>query len=338
MKILLILTGGTIACKVENHQINVNKETADNVLTRYQQLYPDNTVTFDTVQPLQTLSENHTSVTYNKLIDFLYQCDFHSYDGVIMTHGSDTLSYTSAIVGMLFGHLSVPFMITASDYPLSEENSNGISNFVACVRWIENRICDGVFTVYGKKNFPVIYLATRICEANPVTDEFSAFADGIVCRFCYHKITYINNGLVSLLKNRQKKTILFSRPPVIKNDVLLIKTYPNQNFDCYTLENVSAVLIYLYHSGTACTVGESKNICRFMKQCYEKKIPVYTASHKLKQDRYVTAIETDRYTTLKLYGISQECAYSKVLLAVNQDEHPTEKILCSDIFFENCLL
>ncbi len=338
MKILLILTGGTIACKVDNHRIDVSEETASDILIRYQTLYPCTDITFNVVQPLQTLSENHTSVTYNRLIDFLYQYDFHSYDGVIMTHGSDTLSYTSALIGMLFGHLPIPFMITASDYPLSEENSNGISNFYACVRWIEERLCNGVFTVYGKKDFPNIYLATRVCEANPITDEFSAFADGMVCQFHYHKISYINNELVSLLKNRPNDIICFSKPPVIKNDVLLIKTYPNQNFDCYALENVSAVLIYLYHSGTACTVGNSKNICRFMEKCWKKQIPVYTASHKPKQDRYVTSIETDRYTTFKLYGISMECAYSKLLLALNQDEYISEKILGSDIFFENCLL
>ena len=334
MKILLILTGGTIACKTQNHQINITSETADSILTVYQKINPNSNILFDVVQPLQTLSENHTAVTYNQMIQFLYETDFTSYDGIIMTHGSDTLSYTSALVGMLLPDISIPFMITASDYPLDNMMSNGISNFSACVRWIENSVCHGVFTVYGKKDFPCVYLSTRICEADPITDDFSAFGDGIVAQFHDNHITFINKEIVNLLKTSCRKKRFFQQPPVIRNDVLLIKTYPNQNFAMYTLENVSAVVIYLYHSGTACVVGNDYNICNFMRKCREKKIPVYTASHKWKTDNYVTTIESDKYTTFKICQTSKECAYIKTLLAVNQNEYLPDEVIRTNIFFE----
>ena len=334
MKILLVLTGGTNACKTQNHQINITSETADSILTVYQNINPDSNTLFEVVQPLHTLSENHTAVTYNQLIQFLYKTDFSSYDGIIMTHGSDTLSYTSALVGMLLPDISVPFMITASDYPLDNAKSNGISNFSACVRWIEHSVCNGVFTVYGKKDFPCIYLSTRICEADPVTDDFSPFGDGIVARFHNNRITFINNELVNLLKTSRRQQRFFQQPPVIQKNVLLIKTYPNQNFSVYRLENISAVVIYLYHSGTAPIVGSDTNICHFMQKCREKNIPVYTASHKRKADNYVTTIESDKYTTLKIYQTSQECAYIKTLLAVNQTEYLPDEVIRTDIFFE----
>ena len=336
MKILVIFTGGTIACHTENHKINLSYQAEDNVVRVYQKYFPDSKVEFETVQPLYTLSENHTETTYNRLIEFLYHYDFEAYDGVIMTHGSDTLSYTSALVGMLLNNITVPFMITASDYPLSEEKSNGLSNFSACVVWIEQHICNGVFTVYGKKDFPVVYLSTRICEADPITDDFSPFGEGIVGRlFNREKLYFLHEEIVNMLKTQRKEKRFFQHPPVIQNDVLLIKTYPNQNFDFYGIENVSAVLIYLYHSATACTAGEEKNICHFMQKCHKRNIPIYTASHKPCADRYVTGAETDNYTTLKLYGISMESAYIKTLIAVNQHEYPVETVMRENIFWEN---
>ena len=336
MKILLILTGGTIACHTQNHIMNVSENSAYEVLRIYQSQNPDSTTEFDVVSPFIVLSENYTADTYNQLSAFLYNTDFSGYDGVIMTHGSDTLSYTSAFVGLLLSNtIQLPFMITASDYPLSDERTNGNSNFSACVKFIELQLCSGIFTVYGQKNNAFVYLATEICEAHPVSDDFSPFSDSIVAHFQHNKLSYLNNSLLQILRNRTATDNFFPEVPVITKDVLLLKTYPNQNFSHYNLDNVAAVLIYLYHSGTACTVGEDYNICAFMKKCQEKKIPVYTASHKEKSDNYAGVSDMDKLTTRKFYNISKECAYTKLLLAYNQTVFSPDDILKTSLYFEN---
>lgn len=40
MRILLILTGGTIACKIEDNVINADSNTAYDILSLYNQAYP----------------------------------------------------------------------------------------------------------------------------------------------------------------------------------------------------------------------------------------------------------------------------------------------------------
>ena len=98
MKILVIFTGGTIACNIENNIIDANSDTAYDILRLYNSTVGENSqnIEFDVKQPFTILSENYTSNTYNILIDYLYSCNFDEYNGVIITHGSDTLSYTSA--------------------------------------------------------------------------------------------------------------------------------------------------------------------------------------------------------------------------------------------------
>lgn len=332
MKILLILTGGTIACTVKNNQINASPSTAYDILNIYKSKNPDCNIDFSVVQPFTILSENYTDHTYNMLIEFLYSCDFNQYDGVIITHGSDTLSYTSSLLGMLLRDIKIPLLLTAANYPLNDPRTNGLSNFSACVEFIKSNTTKGIFTAYGTINNTSIYLATRICEADPVTDTFSSLGNGIVAQIINGKICNINTELIELLKVQNNR--LLKNKPVIKNNILLIKTYPNQSFDSYNIDNISAVIIYMYHSATACTVGESTNVCKFIETCNKKNVPVYLASYKVQESEYATSSEIAQYSHRRLYNISKESAYIKSLLAYNQSELNPEEIMNTNIYFE----
>ncbi|MEF2919361.1 MAG: asparaginase domain-containing protein [Acutalibacteraceae bacterium] len=331
MKILVILTGGTIACSITNDIINVGSDVAYDILRLYKLNNPNCDVVFDTVQPFTILSENHTTSTYNLLIEYLYNCNLSEYNGVIITHGSDTLSYTSALIGMLWANVKIPVMITASDYPLSDSYSNGLSNFTACVEFIKRKVCNGVFTVYGKLNNAEVYLSTRINEADPYTDCFMPFGDGIVAKFNGKELAYINYNLIEEMKTKSNIQLDM---PVLVNDVLLIKNYPTQRFDCYCVDNVSAVVIYMYHSATACTVGDNTNICSFIQQCLDKKVKVYLASFKLHTKFYESTNVMQTLPAQKLYNISIESAYMKALIAHNQNKYSPDELMDKNIYFE----
>lgn len=332
MKILVILTGGTIACKVENNIINANSNTAYDILRLYNKATNNTEIEFIIKQPFTILSENYTADTYNTLIDYLYSCNPANYDGVIITHGSDTLSYTSAMVGMLMRDTEIPIILTAADHPLSDEKSNGLSNFSACVEFIKSKRCSGVFTAYGEKGRANIYLSTRLQEADPINDSFTPCGNGIVAQVIDNKLCNINNQLIALLKKKNNR--LFKSKPVIKNDILLIKTYPNQHYNRYSIENLKAVVIYMYHSATACTIGGDTNICNFIKRCNENNVDVYLASLKNKSEEYATAYEIEQLKTYNLYNISKESAYIKTLLAYNQQECSPTDIMNTNIYFE----
>ncbi|MEE1125491.1 MAG: asparaginase domain-containing protein [Acutalibacteraceae bacterium] len=334
MKILVILTGGTIACRVENNIMDTNSDTAYDILRLFNNTVvgKQNKIDFTVKQPFTILSENYTANTYNTLIDYLYSCNINEYDGVIITHGSDTLSYTSAMIGMLMRDTEIPIILTASDYPLSDEKSNGLSNFSACVELIKSKLCSGVFTAYGEKGHTYIYLSTRICEADPVTDSFTGCGNAVVAQVIDNKLCKTNEALLSMLKNKNNR--LFKEKPVIENDILLLKTYPNQYYNRYNIDGLKAVVIYMYHSATACTVGENTNLCSFIEHCNKSNVDVYIASLKAKAEEYATAYEIESLKTNKLYNISKESAYIKALLAYNQQEYSAIEVMNTNIYFE----
>ncbi len=331
MKILVILTGGTIACRLQSNVMDTNSDTAYDILRMYNSTNK-NDIEFTVKQPFTILSENYTADTYNTLIDYLYSCSFNEYDGVIITHGSDTLSYTSSLVGMLMCNAEVPVLLTAADYPLSDEKSNGLSNFSACIEFIKAKVCNGVFTVYGKKNEAVVYLSTRVNESDPITDSFSPFGNAIVAQVCNGEICNINKDLISVINKRNKR--FFTQKPIIENDILLIKTYPNQHYSRYNINGLKAVVIYAYHSATACTVGEDTDLCKFIQQCNTNNVDVYIASLKNRIDEYASLHKIESLNINKLYNISKESAYIKAMLAYNQSEHLPLAVMDNNIYFE----
>lgn len=155
-KILVVGTGGTIACVKED---SIHLENPFKILdyTEYKN------VTFDCASPFSVLSENISIDLWQKLINCLNDVDLDSYAGVIILHGSDTLAYTGALLGNIFYDKSI--VLVAADKPLEDKTSNGIANFERAVEFI----CDGVCGVYI--SYDRLYRAVRTVSAGE-TDEF----------------------------------------------------------------------------------------------------------------------------------------------------------------------
>ena len=139
MKILVVFTGGTIGCGGEGG--------GKYMLTQmYLDRYGD--VDFDTAEPYTVLSENLEGSHMNMLADCLQSYDLNSYDGIVVTHGTDTLQYTSAFLAYIFDGLNVPIVLVSANYPLDDSRSNGFENFVGAIDFIKSGSGNGVFVSY----------------------------------------------------------------------------------------------------------------------------------------------------------------------------------------------
>lgn len=125
MKISIISTGGTIACKKDDN-IHLDSpfkvvDYADENLTR--------DVDFSFSSPFTVLSENMDFALWQKLIAAVNESES---DNIIILHGSDTLAYTSSLLANMFYDKNI--VITASDKPIEDKTANGISNFNSALR------------------------------------------------------------------------------------------------------------------------------------------------------------------------------------------------------------
>lgn len=220
MKILVVATGGTIG-SVKGDSIGLDSNCLK-ILDRYE----CEDVEFVGDCPFTVLSENITLELWQKLIDYLDNINFGDYDGVIILHGSDTLAYTSAIIANAFPNESIA--LVASDKPIEDESSNGISNFAIAVDSIRQGI-DHPITCYDS-----VHNSIGITSAN-VLDEFVSI-DTDIAPVCSRHI----NG----------------------KRVLVINSFVGFCGEYYDLSNVDAVLIGMYHSATA-----PHSVIDFAKNC-----------------------------------------------------------------------
>lgn len=318
-KILLIFTGGTIMCKTENGIMSIDENMGAYLVDAYKKTSGDDSTEFEMMTPFVMLSENMSLALWNRLVKMLAGVDFEKYEGVIITHGSDTLAYTSALVGMLYRHTKVPLIITAANKPVNEKGSNGLFNFRSAVKLIKEKRYPGVFTVYEQ-----VYLSTRLIPADTYLDRFSSYG---------------GEPFEGVSENRLKKP----RERLIDPDITLEKSItvvnPYPGFD-YTSVNLSsrpaAVLHTLYHSGTACTDGEGKNsLISFIDKCKALDIPLYLCGTKGRgAGIYESASRYIDKGVSTIDRISDVAAYVKLLIAYNQKEINPARYIYSNVFFE----
>ena len=128
MKILIISTGGTIGSKKDD---NIHLDAPFKVV-HFADKNLINGIEFSFSCPYTILSENMDFSHLQSLVDEIKESDG---DNIIILHGSDTLAFTSSFIANLFWDKNI--VLTASDKPIEDNLTNGISNFNEALRHIK---------------------------------------------------------------------------------------------------------------------------------------------------------------------------------------------------------
>ncbi|MCM1125532.1 MAG: asparaginase domain-containing protein [Lachnospiraceae bacterium] len=336
-KILVILTGGTIGSAVLGKDMDVTGDSPYQLIHFYHQAYGMEEE-FEVRAPLTVLSENMQPELWNVLCRAMCEIDYRDYRGVIVAHGSDTLAYSSALLGMLLGNVPAPVVLTAGNYPLEDKRSNGLANFRGAVELIDSGITGGVYTVYqtNRGKMPV-YLASRLQEADAYSDQFDSFGKTPFGEMKEGRFVPFLSGINPEMKELAgAEGLMRYGCPDFQKDILMLRPYPGLRYDNITFERKPAAVIhYLYHSATACTLGEPYSLPAFLERCQKEEIPVYTASYKEDEERlYVTARRVMEMGAVPMGSISAEAAYMKLQLLYNMNLADREKFAGKNIYFE----
>lgn len=338
-KILVVLTGGTIGSQIENSIINVSGSSPYRLISMYEETYGKEE--FEVIRPLNLLSENMTPDTILLLLKTLNAVPYDNYRGIIVTHGSDTLSYTSAFVGLLFHHVPIPVILVAGNYPLQQKESNGLDNFARAVDFIRQKAVRGVFTIYRDEDgISRVYLATRIVEADPFRDQFRDFSGqsfGRMEKGVFVRNTGKEQPSAEEVEANNKKEI--EVPDAFSRDIMMIRPYPGMDYARFWFDETTkpaAVLHMLYHSATACTAGEKYSLLSFVERCRALSVDVYGASCKrTEENKYATGDAFLKAGVIPMLNISQEAAYAKLLLLYNGREKVSSRTAGQNIYFES---
>lgn len=301
MNIAVIFTGGTIGSSIQQNYVSTDSQMPYRLLEMYNESQAKDNPDFPhfiTVEPYTTLSEYMNGSHLNLLIASVREQLTREIDGIIITHGTDTLPFTAAALGMCFAYAKIPILLVSSNYILDDPRANGLTNFTAAVDYIydwkhthsgqgtsnETPVSPDTATAMYTPNFPIlptavgiaycntgdspkIYNALGIYNHRPFDDSlyerpYDAYAEAIapVLRKCSVIGCFAPDSICT------SGTCFDTTCPVC-----FFQSMPGMQYGLP--DNARAVLIHAYHSGTINTKNPS--LLELTEQAAQKKIPVY---------------------------------------------------------------
>ena len=91
-----------------------------------------------------------------------------AYDGIVITHGTDTMAYTASILSFMLRGISIPVVLTGAQLPMTHPLSDGMENLRTALAMAASGTA-GVFLAFDRK----VILGCRAVKTR--TTDFDAF-------------------------------------------------------------------------------------------------------------------------------------------------------------------
>lgn len=164
-RILLLSTGGTIASAPGDNGL-IPTLGPGCIIEHLGAAYPDCEFCAENLMSLDSsnIQPEHWSQIAGRVFEVLDE-----YDGVVVTHGTDTMAYTAAAMSFMLRNLKKSVVLTGSQIPFGEPLSDAIPNIQTAIEAVRSRI-PGVTVAFGYK----VINGTRAVKTS--TMEIDAFS------------------------------------------------------------------------------------------------------------------------------------------------------------------
>lgn len=265
MKLLFIFTGGTIG-STAGDTVAPDSGAPRLLLEKYGERYGID-FSYDTLSPMSELSENFTGEHISLLLDAVVR-HIDGYDGVIVTHGTDTLAYSAAALGYALGNASLPVCLVSANFPIADGRSNALANLRAAVLLIRTGTERGVFVPYDNGDgATVIHRATRLSTSLALSDKVFSVNEAVCGR--------VTEDAFQRSPDFRELPDATAAPPVRlcaqSTDILRVFPYPGMVYPEIP-DGTRFILLDTYHSGTF--DGKSAAVRAFLASARARGIPV----------------------------------------------------------------
>lgn len=181
-RILLIATGGTIASTPSSEGLT---PTSDAQHLLHQLPEPCHNCTVEGMTIMSVDSTNMTPERIARIAETIYE-HYERFDGFVVTHGTDTMAYTSTALAYMLQNIAKPVALTGSMVALGAMYTDAKQNISDAIRFAEEGIA-GIFVVFDGR----VIIGTRaIKEKSSSTDAFRSVNFPRVANIKFGKIVY----------------------------------------------------------------------------------------------------------------------------------------------------
>jgi L-asparaginase len=331
-KVLIIYTGGTIGM-IENPETgklsNVNFEHVFEHLPELKRLNIElESIGFDLAVDSSEMNKGHWSTIAETIFE-----NYAQYDGFVVLHGSDTMSYTSSALSFMLSGLKKPVILTGSQLPIGVIRTDGKENLITAIELAALKDSDGNSVIQEV----AVYFDYSLFRGNRCTkdsaEHFEAFRSPSYGLLASAGVEIkINEHLLyrSKTENIELKTEL-------NDKVLLIKLFPSMNFEAYerliSKELFDGIIIESFGSGN---MPQSKGFEALLKRFDEAGGIILNItqcnSGKVKHGMYASSNIFHDSGTVAGGNLTTEAAVTKMMfLLANYSGVETKKQLAESV-------